>query len=353
MVKTAIILHGTLGSPSGNWFQWLKKELETKNFNVWLPQLPKAEQPSLREWADFVQKECPFVINSETLIVGHSSGSILALIIAQNNFEPIGGIVAVSVFHDNSLRWEPNNRLFDVNFEWGAIQANINKLLFVHSDNDPYVPLNQAQFVAGNCQAEMLVIPNQGHFNLERSKDYEAFPRLFATLERKGFLDISSKPRIVIVNENDEIIAYKKRDMLTQDDIYRVSALWVKNSKGGVLLAQRKFTKRHDPGKWGPAVAGTVDEGETYKQNIIKEAEEEIGLKNIRPISGPKVHLTGEHNYFNQWYTLVVDKLAEEFTIQEEEVEQVRWFTRAELEKDLREYPEKYLKSLDWSLENL
>jgi hypothetical protein len=113
-----------------------------------------------------------------------------------------------------------------------------------------------------------------------------------------------SKPRIVIVNENDEIIAHKERGTLIQKDIYRVSALWVKNFKGDILLAQRKFTKSHDPGKWGPAVAGTVDEGETYEQNIIKEAEEEIGLKNIRPTLGPKIRMTGEYNYFDQWYTL-------------------------------------------------
>lgn len=163
----------------------------------------------------------------------------------------------------------------------------------------------------------------------------------------------TSGPRIVIVNEDDEIIAYKERGTLTKDDIYRVSALWIKNSKGDILLAQRKFTKSHDPGKWGPAVAGTVDEGETYEQNIIKEAEEEIGLKNIQPVLGPKVRMTGEYNYFDQWYTLVIEKPAEEFTIQEEEVEQVKWFTYTELEKELREYPEKYLKGLDWSLENL
>lgn len=162
-----------------------------------------------------------------------------------------------------------------------------------------------------------------------------------------------SKSRIVIVDENDEIIAHKERGTQTQNDIYRVSALWVKNSRGDILLAQRKLTKRHDPGKWGPAVAGTVDEGETYEQNIIKEAEEEIGLKNIQPVLGPKVRMTGEHNYFDQWYTLVVDKPAEDFTIQEEEVEQVRWFTHTELEKELHDSPEKYLKSLDWSLENL
>lgn len=187
-MKTAIILHGTLGSPNGNWFQWLKSELEAKGIKVWLPQLPKADQPSLHEWLDFVQKECPFAINEQTLIIGHSSGAILSLVLAPNNFEPIGSIVAVSVFHDNSLNWEPNNRLFDEQFDWEAIRGGVNKLLFIHSNNDPYVPLAQAQFVANNCQAEMIVIPNQGHFNLEQSDEYRHFPKLLEIMEQKEFI---------------------------------------------------------------------------------------------------------------------------------------------------------------------
>ena len=187
-MKRAIILHGTLGSPSGNWFQWLEQELKTKGFQVWLPQLPHAEQPSLQEWADFVHTECPFAIDSETLIVGHSSGAILSLIIAQQNPEPVGGLVAVSVFHDNSLKWEPNNKLFDVPFDWRAIQAHAQKLLFIHSDNDPYVPLDQAKFVAENCRAEIMVIPDQGHFNLERGEEYRQFPKLLDILDQKAFI---------------------------------------------------------------------------------------------------------------------------------------------------------------------
>lgn len=191
-MKTAIILHGTLGSPQGNWFQWLKKELESRGLTVWLPELPNASQPSLNAWAKFVQKECPFIINKDTLIVGHSSGAILALVIAQKNMEPIGGIVAVSVFHDNSLKWEPNNELFDVNFEWDTIHANTKKLLFVHSDNDPYVPLEQARFVANNCQAEIVVLPEQGHFNLEKNELYREFPKLVELMELSGLLHLIS-----------------------------------------------------------------------------------------------------------------------------------------------------------------
>lgn len=162
-----------------------------------------------------------------------------------------------------------------------------------------------------------------------------------------------TNPRITIVNDQDEIIGYKERGTLVKADIYRVAALWVTNSSGDILLAQRQLGKRHDPGKWGPAVAGTVDEGETYESNILKEADEEIGLKNINPMLGPKRRVSDEYNYFCQWYKLTIDKSAEDFTIQEEEVEQVRWFSKAELQKELREYPERFLTGFAWAMEHL
>lgn len=55
------------------------------------------------------------------------------------------------------------------------------------------------------------------------------------------------KPLIPIVNDNDKIIGYKPRDDRNTKDMYRVSALWITNSKGDILLAQRAFTKKHNP----------------------------------------------------------------------------------------------------------
>ena len=79
---------------------------------------------------------------------------------------------------------------------------------------------------------------------------------------------------ITIVNEEDEIIGHKDRTSLDHEtDIYRVAALWLTNSTGEVLIAQRALSKESSPGKWGPAAAGTVEEGETYESNIVKEVE--------------------------------------------------------------------------------
>ena len=40
MTHPYIILHGSFGSKDGNWFPWLKNELEKKNNSVELPQMP-------------------------------------------------------------------------------------------------------------------------------------------------------------------------------------------------------------------------------------------------------------------------------------------------------------------------
>ena len=152
--------------------------------------------------------------------------------------------------------------------------------------------------------------------------------------------------QIIIVNENDDVIGQREFGTLVSKDIYRVSALWITNSKKEILLARRAFTKKQDPGKWGPAVAGTLEEGETYEENIIKESEEELGIKGINPEKGHKTRFPGRYNYFCQWFLLKIDKEVSEFEIQKEEVEEVKWFSEKELSQRIESNPEEFLISM-------
>jgi len=150
----------------------------------------------------------------------------------------------------------------------------------------------------------------------------------------------------MIVDEHDKIINFKKFNNLNDKDIYRVSVLWLINSKGEVLLAQRAKNKVHHPLKWGPSVAGTVEEGETYEQNIIKETEEEIGLKLNNFTKLIKTRTRGEFNHFTQWFILKIDKKLDEFEIQREEVADLKWVYSEELKKDIEKNPSCYVDSL-------
>ncbi len=148
--------------------------------------------------------------------------------------------------------------------------------------------------------------------------------------------------KIPIVNEQDEIIGYKEREGKNPKDISRITGLWLKDREGNVLLAQRSFRKKKSPGLWGPSAAGTVEEGETYESNIIKEAEEEIGLIGLKPIAGPKIRASASHEFFGQWFIASIDH-DYPFKKQDEEVESIKWFTKNELEKLLKEQPEMFV----------
>lgn len=152
---------------------------------------------------------------------------------------------------------------------------------------------------------------------------------------------------INIVNEQDEVIGSKERADVVREDIYRVSALWLRDSQGRVLLAQRALTKKHDSGKWGPAVAGTVEAGETYLENIRKEMDEELGITDLDITEGPKMRrmagVDGEHNYFVQWFFGTLDWPAASFRIPPAEVAAVRWFSPDELREALATHPQDFL----------
>lgn len=162
------------------------------------------------------------------------------------------------------------------------------------------------------------------------------------------------KPPIYVVNENDEVIGEKDRDDVDfQNDIYRVSAVWVVNSNGQTLIAQRKLTKKKDPGLWGPSVAGTVEVGETYYENAVKETEEELGVANLPLVELGKIRVASPQNYFAMYYKVLCDWPVERFVPQEDEVETLTWISVDELKKDVKLNPQKYIASMDKSLASL
>ena len=161
--------------------------------------------------------------------------------------------------------------------------------------------------------------------------------------------------RIPVVNEQDEILGYKERENLEPEDICRVTSLWVTDKEGNILLAQRAFKKKTNPGMWGPAVSGTVEEGETYEENMKKEAQEEIGFVGFNSVLGPKFRRSTSHEYFVQWYTAVIDHNYS-FKKQDDEVEEIRWFTKEEILKFVEENPksvsDNFINTLNYFTKN-
>lgn len=150
-----------------------------------------------------------------------------------------------------------------------------------------------------------------------------------------------------IVDENDNIIWYKERGQMLPDDIYRVAALVIINSKDEIILAQRSFNKKLWPWLWWVSVTWTLVWDESYLENIIRETEEELWISNISPKKLQKIRMQWrfKNNYFTQWFELKMDLNIEDLKICKEEVEQVKWFTVEELKEKFYKNPNDFT---DW-----
>ena len=65
-------LHGTMGNPHGNWFPWLKDQLEAKGHEVYVPKLPTPEGQSVKNWCKALDEQAP-LFDEDTILIGHSS----------------------------------------------------------------------------------------------------------------------------------------------------------------------------------------------------------------------------------------------------------------------------------------
>lgn len=183
-MKNAIILHGNGNTPDGNWFPWLKKQLEKNGHEVWVPQLPNSEMPNAKDYNELLLGH-GFNFNKDTILVGHSSGAVSILNLLQElpTDIKIKAAYLIGAF-EAELGVQSRTKLFPKPFEFERIKSHCGKFIFIHSDNDPYCPLKGAKFLAEKLDGALVVEPGQGHFNLEASPKYNQFPKLLSLIDK-------------------------------------------------------------------------------------------------------------------------------------------------------------------------
>lgn len=185
-MKNALILHGTGNNSQGNWFPWLKKELESEGWKVWVPDLPEADHPSIKKYNEFIFGNKNWQFNDKTVIIGHSSGAVAILGILQHLPEDIkiDTCILIGSFKD-ALGEKDLSGLFDEPFDFEKIKKHSKHFIFIHSDNDPYCPLDHAQYLAKQLDGKLIIKKGQGHFNLQISPKYKEFPELLKIIKEE------------------------------------------------------------------------------------------------------------------------------------------------------------------------
>jgi len=158
----AILLHAWGSNPNKAFFPWLKTELENQGLEVIAPSLPNAKNPDFNEWlAEFKKLD----IDENTLVIGRSLGSTLALAAAQQGYK-IGKLIAVCTPLTNDVI----SKFFDDIGEWqfDKIRQNINEIVVVHSTDDPFIPEKVSQKISSELSTPLIIVENADHFTSDR-----------------------------------------------------------------------------------------------------------------------------------------------------------------------------------------
>ena len=91
--------------------------------------------------------------------------------------------ILVSAFKDD-LGWDSLKRLFRKPYDFDAIKKHCQRFVYIHSNDDPYVPIKQAEFLAEETNGELIKFENQGHFNTELNPDYKQFPEILDIIKK-------------------------------------------------------------------------------------------------------------------------------------------------------------------------
>ena len=181
-MPNAIIFHGTNCTPNSYWFPSIKKSLEQSGYEVWVPQLPEADKPSIDVWVPYIIKNGK--ISEETVIVGHSAGAAVILSILEELKIKISQAILVAGFPF----YPGGDPILKSAYNWEKIKSNVDEMIFVNSDNDPY----GHDDVDGRIMLEMLdkeggiqiIMKGQGHMGTsEFNQSYKEFPLLLRLIK--------------------------------------------------------------------------------------------------------------------------------------------------------------------------
>ncbi len=161
-----IILHGYGAEANSNFFPWLKAELEKLGCTVWLQTLPNTDNPNIDEQVEFVRQSVTF--DSQTILVGHSLGGVVAMRLLERLPQPILGLVLVGSLYKSELLidFKPSF-LKQLNWQWDfdKIRQQANSIKVLSDLQDCYIPVSQGRDLASLLQAELIEYQAEGtHF---------------------------------------------------------------------------------------------------------------------------------------------------------------------------------------------
>lgn len=181
-IAKVVIIHGSYGRPDGNWFQWLKQQVEDTGNVAVVPKFPTPDGQSLSTWTDAFREQVG-TLTADTILIGHSLGAGFVLNLLEQSDVCIRAAFLIAGFLGELGLPDfdgINSTFVSKHFDWNRIKKHAQNTKVISGDNDPYVPLSKGRELAAQLDVPLQVVPGGGHLNLESG--YTEFPLLLEQL---------------------------------------------------------------------------------------------------------------------------------------------------------------------------
>ncbi|MDO4627042.1 MAG: alpha/beta hydrolase [Pasteurellaceae bacterium] len=171
--KLVYLTHGYTANSQSHWFPWLKQQLQARQIECRVFDMPNSCQPNVDEWLTYHQQHIDRC-DEDCFFIGHSLGCIATLHYLAQTQRNIGGLLLVSGFCEH-LPHLPELDSFTqnpINFE--HIIPLTPQRTVVASLNDSIVPPDYSAHLAKQLKAKYVTVQQGGHF-LARDR-FNRFP---------------------------------------------------------------------------------------------------------------------------------------------------------------------------------
>lgn len=185
-MKYYYIIHGFMGSNIENWFPYFKEKVDSENSLCIIPQFPiSLKKHNYLEWTkimDLYNYEYD-MLNENSVLIGHSTGSIFALKYILENKIKIDKLILISGFNnyldpdENDIHNVINPSYYVKESKINEINKYVNEIICIYGDNDPYIPQKVLHEFAKSINAKEIIIHNGGHLN--KASGYTTFEEIF------------------------------------------------------------------------------------------------------------------------------------------------------------------------------
>ena len=161
-----VILHGYKSNSKRVFIPWLKRELEAQGHEVIALDLPSPFIPDVVEQADYVLSKVKF--DENTIIVGHSLGSVVSYRILEKLKTPIKKLVLVGGLIEPKFRDKPRliaKYLMSWQFDTEKIKKNAGEIIILEDENDMLIAKGESTIIKEAIGGVTHVVKaNKAHF---------------------------------------------------------------------------------------------------------------------------------------------------------------------------------------------